>query len=286
MPIVIEDLVHVYRRPGAAPVKALEGVSLVVEDGTYLAVLGVTGSGKSTLAQHLNGLLRPTSGRVEVNGVDTAARRADVRVLRQQVGLVFQFPEQQLFETTVWDDVAFAPRHLGLPPAEVRRRVETALEAVGLPEALWRRPPFELSGGQMRRAALAGVLAMEPSILVLDEPTAGLDASGREAVLTAVERWWRRSGGTVVLVTHDLDEAVRRAERLVVLRDGRVVLDAPTRAALSDPARLADCGLVPPRAVAVVDRLRRAGWPVEGWPVTVEEAADAIARAWRMRRRA
>ncbi|ADU52343.1 cobalt ABC transporter, ATPase subunit [Thermaerobacter marianensis DSM 12885] len=266
MAVRVEGLHHVYGSAGFAPRAALRGVDLAIGDGERVAIMGPTGSGKSTLVQHFNGLLRPTRGRVEVDGMDLWApgRDRDHRLAeaRRRVGLVFQFPEQQLFADTVWDDVAFAPRNLGLDEDEVAARVERAMALVGLDPDLGRRSPFSLSGGQMRRVAIAGVLAMMPRMLVLDEPTAGLDPRGRESLVELLLRLHREAGIAVVLVSHDVDEVAAVAERVVLMRDGRIAADGPAADVLTDAALLARCRLNPPATGRLLGALAARGVPV------------------------
>lgn len=280
MAIVVEDLHHVYLEGTRDAVRAVDGVSLTIEDGAFVGLIGPTGSGKSTLVQHLNGLLRPTSGRVLVDGQDIWNGKLPLREVRRRVGLVFQFPEHQLFEETVFDDVAFGPRNLGLDPGAVRERVEEALRTVGLdPGEFGPRPPFALSGGQMRRVAIAGVLAMRPRTLVLDEPASGLDPSGRRELFEYL-RAINAAGTAVVLVSHNMDDVARLAERVVVMDRGRVVLEGPTRQVFADAERLRALGLDAPPVTRLAQALYAAGCPVPPDLVTVDEAAEAIL-AWK-----
>ena len=275
-----ERLTHVYGRGTPLATHALTDVSLTIDAGEVVGVIGATGSGKSTLVQHFNGLLRPTTGRVLLDGVDVNGRGTDRRRLRQQVGLLFQYPEQQLFEETVFADVAFGPRNQGLSEEEVRARVHQALEQVGLPPARFTsRSPFDLSGGEMRRAAIAGVLAMEPRMLILDEPTAGLDPQGRREILAHVGRLHSARGMTIVLITHSMDAVAQLCKRLVVLDGGRLVADGPTRAIFADPGSLAAIGLGVPQMTLLARRLRERGVPVRPDVLTVEEARAAILEA-------
>jgi len=275
-----ELLTHIYGRGTPLATPALTDVSLTIDAGEVVGVIGASGSGKSTLVQHFNGLLRPTSGRVLLDGVDVNGRRTDRRRIRQQVGLLFQYPEQQLFEENVFADVAFGPRNLGLSEEEVRARVHQALEQVGLPPARFAsRSPFDLSGGEMRRAAIAGVLAMEPRMLILDEPTAGLDPQGRREILAHVGRLHSARGLTIVLITHSMDSVAQLCERLIVLDGGRLVADGPTRAVFADPASLAAVGLGVPQMTLLARRLRERGVPVRPDVLTVEEARAAILEA-------
>lgn len=279
MSLVVEGLTYVYAAGTPWAATALDGVDLRVERGEAVAILGATGSGKSTLVQHFNGLLRPTSGRVLVDGTDLWAPGTDLRAVRRKVGLVFQYPEHQLFEETVFADVAFGPRNLGLDPGEVERRVREALAAVGLPPEIGDRSPFQLSGGQMRRVAIAGVLAMRPEILVLDEPTAGLDPAGREELLDRLRALRRRHRLTLVVVSHHMDEVARLCERGVVLERGRVVADEPLRRLFAQPGRLREWGLDVPAASRIVHGLRASGWDLPPDVLDLEEAERAIL-AW------
>lgn len=274
-----DRVTYVYGRGTPLEVQALTDVSLVIGAGEFVGIIGATGSGKSTLVQHFNGLLKPTSGRVQIDDVDIHARHADRRRIRQQIGLLFQYPEQQLFEETVIEDVAFGPRNLGLPEAEALARARAALEQVGLPpDRFGPRSPFGLSGGEMRRAAIAGVLAMEPRMLILDEPTAGLDPQGRHDLMDHIRRLHAGRGLTVVLVTHSMDAVAQLCRRLLVLQDGRLVADGPTRAVFTDILRL-DAGLGLPQVTQLAGRLRERGLAVRPDVLTVDEARVAIREA-------
>ncbi len=277
--MVCEGLVHVYLRGTPFEAVALRGVDLVVRRGECLGLVGPTGSGKSTLVQHFNGLLRPTEGRVVVDGVEVRPGSPAVRDVRRKVGLLFQYPEHQLFEATVFDDVAFGPRNLGLDPEEVAERVRESLQWVGLdPDRFGSRSPFSLSGGEMRRVAIAGVLAMRPQVLILDEPTAGLDPAGRREILARIRELHRKARLTVVLISHSMDDVARLCQRVVVLHHGRVFLDAPVREAFAQADRLRGIGLDVPRATDVLLRLRAAGLPVRCDRLTAEEACEEIVR--------
>lgn len=282
--IVARNLSHFYE---AGPVRkaALVNVSLEVARGSCAGVIGVTGSGKSTLVQHLNGLLRPTAGSLVVDGVDVSVKDADLAALRQRVGMLFQFAESQLFAPTVFADVAFGPQRLKLSRREVRARVLAALEMVGLPSRQfgW-RSPFNLSGGQMRRVALAGVLAMTPDILILDEPTTGLDADAREEFYHYLERVREERGVTVVLVSHDMTEVAALADHLFVLHRGRLVLEGATRAVFAQAERLREWGLAPPPLSELLALLRRRGLPVPPDVLTLDEAVAALRSAAHMER--
>lgn len=274
--IKTEDLHFSYpAAEGVTPV-VLDGVSLSIEEGSFVAVLGHNGCGKSTLAKHMNAILLPSGGTVYVDGIDTAddSRLLDIR---RAVGMVFQNPDNQIVANVVEEDVAFAPENLGVPTEEIRRRVDAALEAVGMEEFVTHAPHL-LSGGQKQRIAIAGVIAMEPACVVLDEATAMLDPTGRREVLSAVHRLNREKGITVVLITHHMNEA-EDADRVIVMDDGRVAMDGRPGEIFSQVARLRHLGLTVPDTVDLLDRLRRNGWDVPLDALGVEDCADAIARA-------
>lgn len=276
--IVVEDLWHTYMAGTPFEHHALRGVSLEIHEGEIVGIIGQTGSGKSTLIQYFNGLMRPVRGRVTVAGQNLGARDADIGAVRTCVGLVFQDPEDQVFERLVGDDVAYGPRQLGLPFAEIRERVRWAMETVGLPfDAFKDRYTFTLSGGELRKAALAGVLALRPRVLVLDEPTSGLDPGSREELRARIGEFRAREGLTLVLVSHDMDEIARLCDRLYVLHDGTIAIAGTPREVFSERARLAELGLAPPVPAQVVQRLRERGYPIAGDGLTVDEAARAIA---------
>lgn len=278
--IECDELTHIYLKGTPMETVALRAVTLRIDAGEFVAILGPTGSGKSTLVQHFNALLRPTSGTVRVAGVDLADRAVDLRAIRQQVGLLFQYPEYQLFEETVSQDVAFGPRNMGLEPDAVQARVEQALLSVGLdPAAFGPRSPFSLSGGEMRRVAVAGVLAMAPRMLVLDEPAAGLDPHGKAEILGLFRSLHAERGITVALITHSMDEAAALAQRVVVLDQGRVVMDGPTREVFARADELGHLGLGIPAVADLGRRLRRRGLAVPEDVLTVDEAHRAIREA-------
>ena len=277
MPIVLEGLSHHYKS-GPNTAVALEDIHLTIGDGELLALIGHTGSGKSTLAQHLNGLLEPSAGRVLLDGEDINQKGANRRALRFQVGLVFQYPEHQLFEETVYKDIAFGPKNMGLAEDEIDRRVRAAMERVGLEfEEMKGRSPFELSGGQMRRVALAGVLAMQPRVLVLDEPTAGLDPRARDFLLQDI-RQLNKEGTTVVLISHAMDEVARLATWVAVLEKGRLVMEGPTAEVFTQQERLSKMGLDVPEAFKLARRLKEEGLSL-GDHYRLQEIADALAAA-------
>ena len=278
MSIAIEKLTHVYMPGSPFETTALRKVSLTVEDGEFIGIIGHTGSGKSTLVQHINGLLKPTSGRLIVEGIDLTQKDADLRSLRRKVGLVFQYPEYQIFEETVRKDVAFGPRNLGLSEDEVIRRVDEALQRVGLdPSVLGDRSPFELSGGQRRRVAMAGVLAMEPKVLILDEPTAGLDPEGREDILALLKNYRDEKGATILMISHNMDEVARTADRVLVMSQGEVVLyDTPANV-YHDADLLRELGLGIPLMARLSEALRARGIPVPKGLLTID-AMEAYIR--------
>ena len=277
MPIVIEHLNYVYMSGGPYETHALDDVSLTIGDGEFVGLIGHTGSGKSTLVQHLNGLLLPSSGKITVDGLDIADKATDRRAIRRKVGLVFQYPENQLFEETVEKDIAFGPRNLGLDEAEIDRRVRDAMRKVALDyDALHERSVFELSGGQMRRVAIAGVLAMEPRTLVLDEPCAGLDPRGREEILGLIRDLHRDTGATIVMVSHSMDDVASLAERVIVMNHGKVAMDGAPRDVFSRGAQLRAIGLDVPQAVLLADKLRERGFDVPQGVYRVEEIKAVI----------
>lgn len=280
MSIQVEALTYQYSAGTPLARTALADISFSIEDGSCVAIIGVTGSGKSTLVQHFNGLLRPGSGRVVVNEIDVGAKGADLARLRRVVGLVFQSPETQLFASSVFEEVAFGPRQVGMRETKVARVVEEALHIVGLPqETFGQRDPFSLSGGQMRRVALAGVLAMEPAILILDEPSAGLDGTGRAELYRLLERLRAERQTTVLLVSHDMSEVARLAERVLVLHQGRLVLDGRPRDLFRQGHALAEWGLDVPSLSQVGALLRKQGFPLADEALTLDEMTRAILAA-------
>jgi energy-coupling factor transport system ATP-binding protein len=282
MLIQVEGLVHTYA-PGT-PLKrvALQGVDLEIRAGERLGLSGATGSGKSTLAQHLAGLLIPTAGRVLLDGVPAHERTAAAAARRRRVGIAFQYPEAQIFEQTVFRELAFGPRNLKLDEDEVAARVCWAMDIVGLAPVMAERVPFLLSGGEMRRVALASILSMRPEVLILDEPTAGLDPQGRRELLGRVRTWQEETGLTLIVVSHDLDELARVVERVLVLKEGGVAADGPADQVLSDDQVLHAAGLEMPQPVALLKALQEAGWAVRADRVLAEEAVAEIVRAWRL----
>lgn len=277
MPIVIEKMSHVYQPGSPFRADALTDIDFSIEDGELLALIGHTGSGKSTLAQHLNGLLQPTGGRVLVDGEDINGKGANRKALRQKVGLLFQYAEYQLFEETVYKDIAFGPKNQGLTGEKLDQRVRAAFSQVHLPEDCLEKSPFELSGGQMRRVALAGVLAMEPSVLVLDEPIAGLDPRGREELMQIIDELHEK-GVTIVLISHNMDDVARMATKVAVLDKGHLAMLGTPREVFSRGDELAKMGLDVPQTVQLSRELRAGGLNVPDC-LTDEELCDAIVLA-------
>jgi len=285
MSIVVERLSHIYLEGTPMAKVALRDVSLTIEDGEFIGLIGHTGSGKSTLVQHLNGLLMPTSGKVYVDGVDLTDKNTSLKAIRQKVGLVFQYPEHQLFGETVYEDVAFGPRNAGLGEAEVEARVHEALEIVGLEYSeLKDRSPFELSGGQKRRVAIAGVLAMKPAVLILDEPTAGLDPEGSADILSKIQALHAAGGITVIMVSHSMEDVARMSTRLIVMEQGGVVLDGPPREVFAHVERLREMSLGVPQVTELMHELKKRGLPVQTDILTLDEAEAELIRVLELKR--
>jgi len=276
-----EKLCHVYSRGTPFEHAALTDVDFTAFPGEYLGLIGHTGSGKSTLIQHLNGLLKPTSGRVYVEGKDIWAMKGAARQARFRVGLVFQYPEYQLFEETVSQDIAFGPKNMGLGASEIHRRVREAAAFVGLPDSVLEASPFELSGGQKRRVAIAGVIAMEPAVLILDEPTAGLDPVGVEQILKNISDYQKAKHATILVVSHSMEEMARTADRLVVIDDGRIALQGPPREVFAHGGELEKMGLGVPCMTRVFHRLAALGVPVDASVYTLEQAKQVLLSALR-----
>lgn len=279
MPIEIRDVSYVYDQGSAMSSRALDHISTVIPENQFIGLIGHTGSGKSTFVQLLNGLLKPSEGHVLYNGTDIFSEGYDRRKLRAEVGLVFQYPEHQLFEADVLTDVCFGPKNLGLSKEEQEERAKNALTLVGMDEALWGQSPFELSGGQKRRAAIAGVLAMQPKFLVLDEPTAGLDPQGRDEILDLVSGMHRDLDITVVLVSHSMDDVAEYVERIMVMDAGKFLYDGTPREVFRHVKRLEESGLAAPQVTYIMQYLKEKGFPVSTDALTVEEAAAEILRA-------
>ncbi|MDE5590409.1 MAG: energy-coupling factor transporter ATPase [Acetatifactor sp.] len=279
MSIIIDHVNYIYGADTPLAVKALDDICLQIPDGQFIGIIGHTGSGKSTLVQHLNGLLKATSGSIYFNGEDIYDRDYDRKKLRGKVGLVFQYPEHQLFEIDVFTDVCFGPKNLGLDKKEVELRAYDALRKVGLPDELFYQSPFELSGGQKRRAAIAGVLAMKPEVLVLDEPTAGLDPRGREEILHQIKKLQTGTGMTVILVSHSMEDVAEYVDRIIVMNKGRIMYDNVPKEVFRHCAELEEVGLAPPQVTYILHELRRRGLDVDTDATTVEEAAEAVVKA-------
>lgn len=284
MSIKLEHVNYIYSPGTAYEKKALSDICLEIPHGEFVGIIGHTGSGKSTLTQHLNGLIRATSGMVFYNGESIYAEGYDMRKLRSQVGLVFQYPEHQLFEVDVLTDVCFGPKNQGLTPEECEKRATEALRLVGLKEKYWKSSPFELSGGQKRRAAIAGVLAMRPGALVLDEPTAGLDPKGRDEILDQIAYLHRQSDMTVILVSHSMEDIAKYADRIIVMNKGKILYNDTPKQVFSHYQELEKIGLAAPQVTYIMHDIREAGFDVGVTATTVEEAADEIMEAVKKRR--
>ncbi len=276
MPIIVDHLVHEYGVGTKLKVRALDVEELVVQDGQFIGLIGHTGSGKTTLVQHLAALLQPTSGTVYLDGEDIFDKNFDKRILRGKVGVVFQYPEHQLFEAGVFDDVCFGPRNLGLDKKEVELRAYEALKMVGITDEYFYRSPFELSGGQKRRVAIAGVLAMKPKVLILDEPTAGLDPKGRDEILGCIKRLHESEKITVILVSHSMEDVANYVERIVVMHKGNIFLDGSVKEVFSHGSQLEEIGLGTPQVTTMMKLLRQKGVPVDVTATTIEEAKKTI----------
>lgn len=274
----IKNLSHIYSAGTPFEHVALQNVSLCVERGEFIGLIGHTGSGKSTLIQHLNGLLKPTAGQVLFQGTDIWKDTKTTRETRYHVGLVFQYPEYQLFEETVYKDIAFGPKNMGLSESEIHDRVYRAAGFVGLSESEMEKSPFDLSGGQKRRVAIAGVIAMEPEVLILDEPTAGLDPAGRENILQNIRDYQNAQNATVIMVSHSMEEIASNVTRLVVMNDGEIVRSGSPRDVFTHAEELISIGLDVPQVTRVFLRLKEKGLDVDTSVFTVEQAVDTIRR--------
>lgn len=281
MPIIVDNVTYIYGKGTPFEKIALKGVSVTINEGEFVGIIGHTGSGKSTLVQHLNGLIHPTEGVVTINGVDAAGKTEDVKKMRHKVGMVFQYPEHQLFEETIAADIAFGPRNLGLTEEEIDKRVREAMAFVGLDyDSYATRSPFHLSGGQMRRVAIAGVVALNPDYLVLDEPSAGLDPFGREEIFGEIMRLHKEKGITVVLVSHNMEDISKMATRLLVVDDGKILLDGkPLDIFMNHREELQTAGVDVPPVSMLMDYLTQRGLPVSRSVITTADAAKAIENA-------
>ncbi len=281
MSIIIDKLNYIYSPGTAYEKQALTNISLVINDGEFIGLIGHTGSGKSTLIQHLNGLVKATSGGVYYNGADIYDEDYNLKELRTKVGLVFQYPEHQLFETTVLKDVQFGPKNLGLSPIEIDLRAYEALKQVGIPDDLIDASPFELSGGQKRRVAIAGVLAMKPEVLILDEPTAGLDPKGRDEILDQIAKIHEEQHITVILVSHSMEDVAKYVGRIIVMECGQVAYNDTPKNVFAHYKDLERIGLAAPQVTYAMHALKERGIPVRTDATTVEEAKAAVLAAWK-----
>lgn len=277
--IILDKINYSYSEGTAYQIQALKDINLQIEEGQFIGIIGHTGSGKSTLTQLLNGLLRATSGHIYVDGEDIYDEDYDMKKLRNKVGLVFQYPDHQLFETTNFEDVCFGPKNQGIDRKEVELRAFEALQNVGFPENLYYQPPFDLSGGQKRRVAIAGVLAMKPEVLILDEPTAGLDPAGRDEILGLVSKMHKELGITIILVSHSMEDVAEYVERLIVMNQGEVMYDGAPKEVYAHYKDLEAVGLAAPQVTYLMNELAGKGLPVDTGATTVKEAAQSILAA-------
>ncbi len=278
MSLIVDHISYIYGKDTGTPIEALNDVSLSIPDGQFIGIIGHTGSGKSTLMQHLNGLIKASSGTIYFNGEDVYEKGYDLKSLRSKVGLVFQYPEHQLFAETVFADVCYGPKNLGLTKSECELRAYDALRKVGFPDDLIFTSPFELSGGQKRRAAIAGVLAMKPEVLILDEPTAGLDPKGRDEILGQIKTLQKEENMTILLVSHSMEDVAEYVDRIVVLNEGKIFLDNTPEEVFRHFRELEKIGLSAPQVTYIMHDLADAGLPVSTDVTTVTQAADEIAR--------
>lgn len=278
--IEVKNLTHIYNEGLPHESVAIDDVSFTIDDGEFVSIIGHTGSGKSTMLQHLNGLLKPKSGTIIIDGIDITDSKTGMLEIRKKVGLVFQYPEYQLFEETVAKDVAFGPANLGLEPEEIDARVRRSVELVGLDyDEIKNASPFELSGGQKRRVAMAGVLAMEPRVLVLDEPTAGLNPRAHRDILDMVGEIHRREKNTIILVSHNMNDVARLSDRILVMSGGKLKMNGTPQEIFSREEEVKSMGLALPDSMEILSRLRKAGMRIEGTAMTIGEAADLIAES-------
>lgn len=281
MSIILDKVNYIYSPNTAYEIKALNDISLKIEDGQFIGIIGHTGSGKSTLIQHLNGLMKATSGAIYFNGRDIYENDYNMKELRTKVGLVFQYPEHQLFETTIFEDVCFGPMNRGLDKNKAGLRAFEALRSVGMPEDLYYQSPFDLSGGQKRRVAIAGVLAMKPEVLILDEPTAGLDPKGRDEILDLIAKMHKERKITVILVSHSMEDVAKYVERIIVMNDGSVMFDGTPGEVFLHYKELEQVGLAAPQVTYLMHGLSEKGIPVDLNATTVEEAKNSILKAFK-----
>ena len=282
--IKTKDLTYQYSIGTPFEKTAVDHVNLEIEEGAFVGIIGHTGSGKSTLIQHFNGLIRPTSGKIYLDGTDIWADKTNIRQVRFQVGLVFQYPEYQIFEDTVYKDIAFGPRNMGLSEAEIKERVEETAALVGLTQAQLNQSPFDLSGGQKRRVAIAGVMALRPKVLILDEPTAGLDPKGREDILREIRRYHKETGRTVLLVSHSMEDMANCAEKILVMNAGKVFCYDTVENVFRQAKALQEIGLAVPQITRVCMQLREQGIPLSDDIYTVEAAYQQILQLYRQQK--
>ena len=280
MSLILDHVNHIYGEDTSLAVAALVDINLVIPDGQFIGLIGHTGSGKSTLVQHLNGLLKPTSGTIYFNGQDISEKDYEKKELRSKVGLVFQYPEHQLFEVTVFQDVCFGPKNLGLSQKEVEMRAYEALKQAGVKEEQFYQSPFDLSGGQKRRVAIAGVLAMKPEVLILDEPTAGLDPKGRDEILGQIKKLQKETGITIILVSHSMEDVAEYVDRIIVMNKGRVMFDDIPKEVFRHYQELEEVGLAAPQVTYIANRLQKEGFSINTDVTTIEETKDAILKAF------
>ena len=275
--IKAENVNYIYQQGMPFERQALYDVNIEIKDGSLVALIGHTGSGKSTLIQHFNALVKPTSGKIIINGIDVTAPKADLRLVRKTVGLVFQYPEHQLFEETVYKDIAFGPKNMGFSDEEIDKKVRESAALVGLKEKHLTRSPFDLSGGQKRRVAIAGVLAMNPKVLILDEPTAGLDPKGRDEILATIKKLHEENKEMIIIfVSHSMEDVAKTAERVIVMNDGHVEMQGTVAEVFAQAEHLQKIGLNVPQVTLLTDKLRLAGYDLPEHIYTVKYAADAI----------
>lgn len=284
MSIILDHVNYIYEAGTAMEFHALTDINLVIPDGQFIGLIGHTGSGKSTLVQHLNGLLKPTSGAVYFNGADINEEGYQKKELRSKVGLVFQYPEHQLFEVDVFSDVCFGPKNLGLSKKEAELRAYAALKQVGIEDEYFYQSPFDLSGGQKRRVAIAGVLAMKPEVLVLDEPTAGLDPKGRDEILDQIAKLRKETGMTVILVSHSMEDVAKYVDRIIVMNRSRVMFDDVPKEVFRHYRELEEVGLAAPQITYIMQALKEKGLPVDTDITTIDEAKEAVLEALKHRK--
>ncbi len=283
MTLIVDHVNYIYDPDSPMAHKALDDICLTIPDGQFIGIIGHTGSGKSTLVQHLNGLVTAMEGHIYFDGEDIYDRDFDKKKLRSQVGLVFQYPEHQLFEIDVFSDVCFGPKNLGLERKEVELRAYEALRQVGFPDELFYQSPFDLSGGQKRRVAIAGVLAMKPKVLILDEPTAGLDPQGREEILGLIKKLQKETGITIILVSHSMEDVAEYVERIIVMNKGKVMYDDVPKEVFKHHRELEEVGLAAPQVTYIMEALREKGLAVSKEATTVEEATEEILKAFALK---